>query len=193
MTFDVKLQDSYSRGQLLLRSFFGIFYIAIPHFFVLMFVSIWASILNFIAFWVVLFTGVYPRNFFDFQVKLMQWSVRLNASLLNLTDEYPSIGINGSSTTVTLDIAYLEKLSRGTLLLRTFLGVFYIYIPHGFCLYFRAIAASFVSMLAWWIVLFTGKYPENMFAFVAGTIRWTVRLGAYASFMTDEYPPFSGK
>jgi len=47
--------------------------------------------------------------------------------------------------------------------------------------------------LAWWVVLFTGKYPENWHAFIVGTMRWSMRVTLYMANMTDEYPPFSGK
>ncbi|HBE72966.1 MAG TPA: hypothetical protein DDW31_02570 [candidate division Zixibacteria bacterium] len=92
---------------------------------------------------------------------------------------------------VTVD--YPASLSRGKLLLRTFFGWAYVGIPHGICLGLMGIAAGFVMFIAWWIVLFTGKYPKGMFDFVLGYYRWGMRVGAYMGFMTDVYPPFSGK
>jgi hypothetical protein len=50
----------------------------------------------------------------------------------------------------------------------------------------------FVSMIAFWIMLFTGKYPKNMFDFVVGTGRWGYRIQCYLNFYTDNYPAFSG-
>ena len=94
---------------------------------------------------------------------------------------------------VTYKIEYPEKLSRGLLLLRTFFGIFYVGIPHAFCLYFYGIAVSFVMIVAWFAVLFTGKYPLGMYNFVQGWMRWQARVMAYMLFMTDKYPPFSGK
>ena len=193
MTLSVKYQDSYSRGQLLLRTFFGWLYIAIPHFFLLLFIGIWGAILQFVAWWVVLFTGKYPQGWFEFQVKLQKWGLRVSAQLYNLTDEGASFGLDGTSESTSLEIPYPETLSRGKLLLRTFLGIFYLYIPHLFLLYFRLIGAGCVMFVAWWIVLFTGSYPANMHGFVLGTLRWMIRFQLYSSFMTDDYPPFSGK
>ena len=92
-----------------------------------------------------------------------------------------------------LNLTYPEKLSRGILLLRTFLGYFYVIIPHAFCLLFRMIGMYFVVILAWWIVLFTGKYPKGMHDFVVGTLRWSTRVNVYMLFLTDQYPAFSGK
>lgn len=193
ITFSVKRQDSYSRGLLLLRTLFGVIYIAIPHLVMLLIFSIWAGILSFISWWVILFTGTYPQNFFDYQVKLMRWGARVGASLNNLTDESASYGLEGSSESVTLEVPYPESLSRGTLILRTLFGLIYVGIPHGICLYGRLIASVFVQFIAWWIVLFTGEYPENMFNFVVGTSRWMNRVSLYMGYMSDVYPPFSGK
>jgi uncharacterized RDD family membrane protein YckC len=84
-------------------------------------------------------------------------------------------------------------LSRGLLLLRAFFGFLYVGIPHGFCLTFRSWATGIIAFLAWWVVLFTGKYPETWHAFNVGTYRWMMRVQLYMGFFTDEYPPFSGK
>src|SRR6202007_483551 len=85
-SFDIAHQESYSRGQLLLRTFFGFIYIMIPHMFVLLFMYLAAGILRFIAWWAVLFTEKYPKNFFEFQLSLMRWGTRVNARVLNLAD-----------------------------------------------------------------------------------------------------------
>lgn len=193
MKLIIQRQESYSRGELLLRSFFGVIYIVIPHMFLMTFVSIWSGILSMLAFWVVLFTGKYPKSWFEFQVKMFSWSLRLDASLSNLIDGYPANGVNGTSDKVILDVEYPETLSRGELLLRVFFGVIYIVIPHMFILSFRMIAHQFLSFLSWWAVLFTGKFPESWHAFIVGTFRWTTRLSLYMNYMTDTYPPFSGK
>ncbi|MEW6686151.1 MAG: DUF4389 domain-containing protein [Candidatus Edwardsbacteria bacterium] len=90
-------------------------------------------------------------------------------------------------------IDYPEKLSRGILILRLLFGWLYVGIPHGVCLALYSIASSIVTFIAWWAVLFTGKYPKGMFDFNVGLYRWMMRVYAYMSFMTDAYPPFSGK
>ena len=193
MKYSIQHQESYSRGQLLLRTFFGMLYIMIPHIFVLFFVGIWAAILMFLAWWVVLFTAKYPKGMFDFQVKCLSWAARLNGTMSNLIDGYPAIGPGGSSESVTVEVDYPEKLSRGLLLLRSFFGVLYVGIPHGFCLMFRMWGSYILMFLAWWAVLFTGKYPAKWHAFNVGTFRWMFRYQIYMMFMTDQYPPFSGK
>ncbi len=191
--FDIVHQDKYSRGELLLRTLFGQIYIMIPHGFLLFFMSIGSVVLGFIAWWAVLFTGKYPRSFFDYQVNLLKWNTRVSARILHLSDGYPAFGMEGTDDKTTVHVAYPEKLNQGLLILRLFFQGIYVYIPHGFCLFFRVIAMLFVVFIAWWAVLFTGQYPKGMHEFVVGTLRWSTRVNLYASFMTDKYPPFSGK
>lgn len=191
--FEIQHQEQYSRGQLLLRSFFGWLYIMIPHAFVLFFMQIAAGILQFLAWWIVLFTAQYPKSFFDFQMALQRWGARLSARLLNLSDGYPAFGLNAEDPNVTLTLAHPQQLSRLTLLLRTFFGVFYVILPHGIVLFFRMILVYIYIILAWLIVLFTGKYPKGMHDFIVDTLRWSTRVGLYMLFLTDKYPPFTGK
>lgn len=193
MKFHIQHQETYSRGEVLLRTFFGFLYIMLPHMFVLMFVSMWASILSFIAFFSVLFTGRYPQSFFEFQVGLIRWSTRLNARTLNLCDGYPAFGVNATDDLVDIQVDYPESLSRGTLLLRVFFGAIYVGIPHGFILMFRYIGVMFLVFLSFWVILFTGKLPASWHIFVVDTLRWAFRVNLYMSFMTDTYPPFTGK
>ena len=193
MNFTIKHQDTYSRGELLLRSFFGAFYLIAPHLFLLVFLSIASIFIGFIAFWVILFTGKYPKEMYDFQVKFIRWNLRVNARILNLSDGYPAFGLNAKDENVTFEMEYPKSLSRGNLLLKTFLGIFYIIIPHLFVLSFRIIGVYFVIIIAWWAVLFTGKYPKGMFDFMVGTLRWELRFNLYIHNMTDTYPPFTGR
>ncbi|MFC2100367.1 DUF4389 domain-containing protein [Bacteroidota bacterium] len=193
MKLSISYQESYSRAELLLRTLFGFIYIVLPHMFLLFFVGIWSSILSFIAWWVILFTGKYPQSFFEFQVDYYKWNIRVSSRILNLSDGYPAFGIKGSDEFSDFQMPYPESLSRGLLLLRTFFGWLYVGIPHGFMLFFRMIGTYVLVFLAWWVVLFTGKYPENWHVFNVGTLRWNYRVSMYLLYMTDEYPPFTGK
>lgn len=192
MKLTVQHQEQNSRGELLLRTFFGWLYIYIPHGFVLMFVGLWGAILQFVAFWVILFTGRYPQSMFEFQVGLMKWNVRLSARMFNISDGYPAFGIKGTDDHTDLEVAYPEKVSRGLTLLRLFFGIFYVFIPHYFILYFRAIWVGILAFVAWWAVLFTARYPQIAYDWVVGQIRWQMRISLYMMFMTDTYPSFTG-
>jgi len=160
--------------------------------FLMFFVSIWYGILEFVKFWVVLFTGRIPESIYEFQKKYLQWDVRLNAVLMNLRDGYPTIGIGGTDKDATIEFDNPENVSRGLVLLRALFGVIYTGIPHGIILGFYGTAVSVVQFMAWWVILFTGRYPESMFDFVMGYLRWSKRVVLYLSFYTDDYPPFNG-
>lgn len=193
MKFYIKHQESYSRGELLLRTLFGWLYILLPHLFLLIFMSIWSSILTFISFWVILFTGRYPQSFFEFQVGLVKWNIRVNARMYNLSDGYPAFGINSSDEYTDFQMAYPESLSRGLAIVKLLFGVIYVGIPHGFILIFRVLWTQILVFISWWIILFTGSQPKSWHAFNVGTLRWSTRVNLYLSYMTDEYPPFSGR
>ena len=193
MNLSISRQESFSRGELLLRTFFGWLYILIPHMFMLALFGIWSALLSFLAFWVILFTGRYPQNWFDYQVAFRTWNMRLSASLFNLIDGYPAIGLRGTSDSVVLAVPYSEDANRVTVLVRALFGMFYVLLPHSFLLLFRTIASYFIMAIAWWVVLFTGSYPESWHDFNVGTLRWQLRIDLYMSFLSDEYPRFSGR
>jgi hypothetical protein len=94
---------------------------------------------------------------------------------------------------VKFTIEYPEKLSRLDLLLKTFLGLLYVSIPHGIILGLYTIALFFTTIVAWFAILFTGKYPRGLFDFALRYQRWTNRVSAYMLLMTDAYPPFNGR
>lgn len=192
MKLKVNYQENYSRGELLLRTFFGAFYIALPHGFMMFFARLWSSILSFLTFWIILFTGRFPESFFNFQLGLLRWSLRVNARLYNIADGYPAFGVNGTDEYTSLEVEYPEKVSRGLVLVRAFLGFFYVYIPHMFILMFRGMLVNIFVFIAWWVVLFTGRYPESMFEWIVGQLRWSTRISLYMGYMTDVYPAFTG-
>ena len=94
---------------------------------------------------------------------------------------------------VNLSVEYPEKLSRGILLLKVFLGWLYVGIPHGIMLVLYEIGVAVVTFIAFWAILFTGKYPKGMHNFVVGYLRWGIRVSSYLFLLHDEYPPFSGQ
>jgi len=198
MSFPVNISaknpEKLSRGLLILRLLFGGIYVGIPHYFLLFFRLIAAMVVQFIAFWAVLFTGKYPKGMFEFVFGTYRWAMNVSAYLSFLTDVYPPFsGKESIEYPVKSTIEYPEKLSRGLLIVRLLFSGIYVMIPHGILLFFRLIATMVVSFIAWFAVLFTGKYPESMYNFVFGTFRWCIRLYGYLGFMTDKYPPFSGK
>jgi hypothetical protein len=187
----INYQESYSRSELLIRSFFGFIYILIPHGFLLFFVGIWGAILSFLTFWVVLFTGRFPESWFDFQLKYQRWNWRLNARIFNMADEYPAFGLEAEDRHTVYEVPYNENPDRVYVLMRALFGWLYVLIPHGIILALLNVVVSIFAFLAWWIVLFTGSYPKSMFDFNLQVLQWGARVNVYMAFMSDTYPPFS--
>jgi len=135
----------------------------------------------------ILFRQKYPRWWFDWNVQFLRFSLRVGVYAALLTDVYPS---TDEEQTVHLKVAYPDAkkdLSQWLPLVKWFLAI-----PHLFVLGFLGIAAWVCVVIAWFAILFTGRYPKALAAFVAGVMRWGVRVCAYAFLLvTDEYPPFS--
>jgi len=135
----------------------------------------------------IVFRQRYPRWWFDFALELNRFSARVGAYLFLLTDQYPS---TVDKQSVHLEIAYpdvKQDLNRWLPLVKWLLAI-----PHYFILVALMLAAVVASIIAWFAVLFTGRYPKSLFDFVVGVGRWNLRVYAYAFLLiTDEYPPFS--
>ena len=134
----------------------------------------------------ILFRQKYPRWWFDWNRELLRFSTRVGVFLGLMDDKYPSTDDHQS---VRLDYAYPDvprDLNRWLPLVKWFLAI-----PHYVVLAFLYIGAIVVVVIAWFAILFTGRYPRGMFDFVEGVIRWQVRVAGYAFILvTDEYPPF---
>lgn len=133
-----------------------------------------------------LFRKRYPKWWFDFNLALHQFAARLATYLLLLTDKYPS---TEDEQNIHLDVPYpnAQELNRGLPLVKWFLAI-----PHYVILFFLGIAAFFVTFIAWFAILFVGRYPRGMFDFVIGVMRWSWRVQSYTFVLaTDKYPPFS--
>ena len=97
-----------------------------------------------------------------------------------------------TSAPVTFEIDYPERLSRLHLLLKTLFGWFYVLIPHGIILYIYGFLSMVVTLIGFFAILFTGRFPPGLFKFVVGYQRWAARVYAYIIYdMVDSYPPFS--
>ena len=88
---------------------------------------------------------------------------------------------------VTFKADYVEKRSRLTTFFRLLLAI-----PHLIAVLFYIFAAEIVTVIAWFALLFTGRYPQGMYDFVAGALRYGTRVCGYTFLLTDDYPPFSG-
>ena len=134
-----------------------------------------------------LFRKKYPKWWFDWNLALTKFSTRVSVYLALLTDVYPSTD-EEQSVNIKMDYPNAEKdLNRWLPLVKWIMAF-----PHYIVLAFLAIAMFVVVIIAWFAILFTGKYPRNLFDFVVGTYRWSLRVSGYAFILvTDKYPPFS--
>jgi hypothetical protein len=92
-----------------------------------------------------------------------------------------------SSTLVAYESHYVERRSRLSTFFRWLLVI-----PHFIAWYFYGLAAGIVVIVAWFAIVITGRYPQGMYDFVAGFLRFQTRMFGYVHLLTDEYPPFSG-
>ena len=134
-----------------------------------------------------LFRQKYPRWWFDWNVALTKFSIRVGAYLCLLTDEYPS---TDEEQSVHVEIAYPDAkndLNRWLPLVKWLLAI-----PHYIVLFFLWIAGIVCLVIAWFAILLTGRYPKGLFDFIVGLQRWCLRVDAYVFLLTtDRYPPFA--
>jgi hypothetical protein len=134
----------------------------------------------------IVFRQKYPRWWFDWNLELLRFENRIGVYLALMDDRYPSTDERQS---VELDFPYPDaarELNRWLPLVKWLLAI-----PHYILLVFLWIAAVVAVVIAWFAILFTGRYPRGLFDFVLGVLRWGNRVIAYAfALVTDEYPPF---
>jgi hypothetical protein len=134
----------------------------------------------------IVFRQKYPRWWFDWNLELLRFSNRVIIYLALMDDRYPA---TDEQQAVHLDYPYPDarrELNRWLPLVKWFLAI-----PHYVILFFLYIAAVVAAILAWFAVVFTGRYPLGLFTFIEGVTRWHNRVAAYAFVLvTDEYPPF---
>ena len=134
----------------------------------------------------IVFQQKYPRWWYDWNVELLRFENRVFVYLGLMDDRYPATDDRQS---VSLEFPYPDAkqgLNRWLPLVKWFLAI-----PHYIVLIFLGLAAIVSVIIAWFAILFTGRYPRGLFDFVEGVMRWTNRVTAYAFILvTDQYPPF---
>lgn len=135
----------------------------------------------------IVFRQRYPRWWYDFARELTRFEYRVGAYLGLVTDRYPS---TVEEQAVHLDLVYPDaerELNRWMPLVKWLLAI-----PHYLVLALLGIGAILAIVIAWFAILFTGRFPRALFDYVVGVGRWALRVQAYAFLLvTDEYPPFS--
>jgi Domain of unknown function (DUF4389) len=182
--------------------------LVIPHLIALFFLWIAFLAVSVVAFFSILFTGRYPRGLFDFNVGVLRWSWRVgfySYSALG-TDRYPPFTLKDvSDYPARLEVTYPESLSRGLVLVKWWLLALPQYLvvavfasgawaastgAGGQWTWGSGGLVGLLVLFAGIMLLFTGRYPKSLYDFVLGMNRWVFRVAAYATLMTDSYPPF---
>ena len=166
--------------------------LVIPHLVVMWVLQTVSQIVSIIAWLAILFTGRLPAGLAQFQSMYLRYSLRTYAYAGFLTDQYPPFAFDavnddpgGHPTSLSIS-PDLEGRNRLTCFFRIILMI-----PALIFLAIIVIIATICSILGFFAVLFTGRWPEGLRNFVVANLRISARFGAYASFLTDQYPPFS--
>ena len=194
LTLKGELDKKLSRGLWLVKII-----LIIPHFIVLGFLGIAAAFVWVIAAFSILFTRIYPRPLFNFTVGVLRWGWRVSFYFCGAlaTDKYPPFSLGKADYPADLEVEYPEELSRW----KPFVKFWLFAVPHYACL--GALSGwgwksfPFIGLLPALMIitavllLFTGKYRQDIWQLVMGVNRWSYRVLAYVLLLTDQYPPFS--
>ena len=166
--------------------------LVIPHLLIVGVLQVVSQVVSIIAWLAILFTGRLPAGLAQFQAMYLRYSLRTNAYAGFVADQYPPFAFDavnedqgGHQASLSLSPA-LEGRNRLTCFFRPILMI-----PALIFVVIIAIIATVCSILGFFAVLFTGRWPEGLRNFVVANLRISARFGAYASFLTDQYPPFS--
>jgi hypothetical protein len=161
--------------------------LAFPHYIALFFVGIGALFVLIYAFFVVTFTGRWPRGAFDYVVGTLRWGHRVTAYVYLMTDVYPPFSLEDDPQyPVRVDIEYPDRqIDNWRPIAQWFLAIPYLFIAG--VIYYVTMAGA---LIAFFTVLFTKQIPRGIFELMLPGYRWALRGYAYAYFMVDQYPPW---
>lgn len=144
-----------------------------------------AYFLAIVSWFTIVISGEHISGIRQFTLFFMRWRVRAIAYLMLLEDAYPPFGDEAYPASFEF-VEPSGPRDRVTVLFRLILAI-----PQIIVLCFVMIGWCFTTIFAWFAILFTGEYPQGLYDFGVGTLRWMVRLQAYLLLLVDEYPPFS--
>jgi hypothetical protein len=143
-----------------------------------------AFLLAIVNWFTILLNGTDLDGIRQFQLYYLRWRVRAIAYMALFVDQYPPFGDAPHPATVTIETPQIRD--RTSVALRLLLAI-----PHFIVLSFVLLAWLVVTVVAWFVIVFTGRYPAGMEPFALGAMRWMLRVEAYLLLLVDDYPPFS--
>ncbi len=143
-------------------------------------------LLTILAWFSILFTGRYPKAFFEFTSGVLRWQANVIAYVALLRDEYPPFSWEPGEYPLSFEVPRAERQSRFRLFIRLAAVI-----PNQIVYGFMQIGWFFTTFVSWFAILITGRYPRGLFKFAVGAIRWRERQLAYLLLLRDEYPPYS--
>lgn len=179
--YDVAYPERLSRGLIFIK-----WLLAVPHYVIVYFLALAWEVVTFIAFFAILFTKKYPEGLFKFSVGVRRWQANVSAYVGLLRDEYPPFSMDAGQYAVVYEVDYPAELSRWLIFVKWLLVI-----PHILVVALLGVVTLLLGIVAWFAILFTGKFPRSLFDFIVGVQRWSERVNGYVSLFTDAYPPFS--
>ncbi len=144
-----------------------------------------AVFLAIVSWFTILVAGTHIAGIRQFTSFYLRWRLRALSYVMLLEDDYPPFGDGPypASLEVAEPVAPRDRL---TVALRLILAI-----PHFIVLFFVVTAWGLTAIVAWFAILFAGAYPQGLYEFGVGALRWRLRVEAYMLLMVDDYPPFS--
>lgn len=166
--------------------------LAIPHFVILYFIGIGVFFATWFGYVGIAINGSLSPGIARFLHNYLGWSLRITAWMASWRDEYPAFAMEQPDYKARVVITEPDLVRKRGLAVAgvIFFVKAFLLIPHIFVLYFVGIAAGIAGWVAFWIVAFTGVYPDGIYRFTVGAMRWSTRTNAWLYSLTDEYPPF---
>jgi Domain of unknown function (DUF4389) len=144
-----------------------------------------AFLLAIVSWFTIMIGGRHVPGIRQFTSFYMRWRVRALAYLMLLRDEYPPFGDAEYPASIQI-VDPAGPRDRLTVGLRILLGI-----PHFIAIVCLVLVWWITSFIGWLMILFTEEYPQELYVFGVGVLRWLLRVEAYVLLLVDEYPPFS--
>ena len=144
-----------------------------------------AYVLAIVSWFLLLTTGEHPQGIRDFSRYYLRWRTRALAYMALFVDPYPPFGDGPYPATITVVDPGAPR-DRATIAVRLLLAI-----PHLIIVCILAFAWLIVTIVAWFVILFTKSYPPSLVPFSLGVMRWILRVEVYMLLLVDEYPPFT--